>query len=239
MKRLFSVLAVGILVFGVVSCSKSAPEPPKLEVNPTSLKEISGPNVTKQDTTVMLSTLANMINIVNGFADGTYNFGAALVNLSNQMGEYNYANGTWTWTWSSAQGSIRVVCTEGSEGYTWEIYINNEKIYNGYVKMDGTYAYWKYWESDSVYASFEWNDDGTNGYIKFRDGDLTAEPIIWFSWTAGSNYIDLTINATSLTSNYKIFIHANNDNSGYADFYENGIKVWHVEWNSSGNITSK
>ena len=226
MKRFMVFFILGFLVFGVVSCSKSAPEPPTLQVNPTSLKEISGPNTTKQDTTIMLSTLSNMINVVNGFADGTYNFGSALENLRNEMGEYNYANGTWTWTWSSAQGSVRIVCTEGSEGYTWEIYINDEKIYNGYVKMDGTYAYWKYWESDTVYASFEWNDDGTGGFIKFRNGDLTADPLIWFTWTTGSNYIDITIHATSITVNYRIIIHANDDKSGYADFYELLYTLW-------------
>jgi len=236
MKKLFWLVPV-LLVF-VVSCSRT-PAPPTIETHPTSLRTIHGPDLsTKQDSSGIAMALSATIQGINEFAEGTYGFLGALDSLTDDLGDYEYSDGTWTWEWSYGVYSWRITCTESSSGYTWRWYFNGELYYEGFVNKDGESGWWKWYSLGEVYFSFEWQDTGDGGYIRWYDGDLdTGTLYISFEWTVGSNYVELSIYSFGYYD-YEFTIREYDDYHGYAYVKENGVQVAYIEWDTSGNVVA-
>jgi len=240
MKKLFWFVPV-LLVF-VVSCSRAS-EPPTLETHPTSLRTIHGPDLTsKQDSSGIASALIATIQCINEFAEGTYGFVGALDTLAEDLDDYEYSDGTWTWEWSYGEYTWRITCTESSSGYTWKWYFNDELLYEGFVSKDGDSGWWKAYYAGEVYASFEWEDTGDGGYIRWYSGNPdTGTLLISFEWTVESNYIEVVVHSFSsygYTYDYEFTIREYDDHHGYARVKENGTQVANIEWDTDGNVVA-
>ena len=239
MKKLSWLFPV-LLVF-VISCSKTPAPPaaPALETHPTSLRTIHGPDLfTKQESLAIAGALSATIQNINEFAEGTYGFVGALDSLAQELGDYEYSDGTWTWEWSYGEYTWRIICTESSSGYTWRCYFNDELLYEGFESKDEDSGWWKAYHSGEVYASFEWEDTGDGGYIKWYDGDLESGTIvISFEWIVENSYIELIVYSHG-PYDYEFTIREYNDHHGYVYVKENGVQVAYIEWDINGYVVA-